>query len=313
MPMPKILTSLLRRPGASLQGPRESAPVASIRAAGRARNHLRIAALAVAILSVPVAAGAAEQLQITYGLSLAGLPIGTATLGGQFNRDGYKVDVRAKMTGLAGLLTSGRGAGTSSGTTAAGKVLPSAYALTSGGGSGTYTVRMALASGNVAGVEITPPLDPAADRVPLLDMHKRGVVDPVSALIMPVAGQGPMTDPSACNRTIPVFDGAGRFDVSLTFTSTQEVDLPGYKGPVLVCQARYTPIAGHRTGRKATQFMAENKDMEAWLAPVEGTRVLVPVKISVRTMIGTTVIDATRLAVASGAAPAGQPVAASAQ
>lgn len=277
------------------------------------RSRARAWCAAGLILAGATGAGATEQLQITYGLSLAGLPIGTATLGGQFTHDTYKVDVRAKMTGLAGLLTSGRGAGTASGQTAAGKVFPTAYALTSGGGNGTYTVRMALASGNVAGVEITPPIDPAVDRVPLLDVHKRGVVDPVSALVMPVSGQGPMTDPSACNRTIPVFDGAGRFDVSLAFASTQTVDLPGYKGTVLVCQARYTPIAGHRTGRKATQFMAENKDMEAWLAPVEGTRLLVPVKISVRTMIGTTVIDATKVTLASTDSPAAQPIAASAQ
>ena len=45
--------------------------------------------------------------------------------------------------------------------------------------------------------------------------------------------------------------------------------LPGYSGDVLVCAARYNPIAGHRTGRKSTQFMADNKDMEVWLAPVE--------------------------------------------
>jgi hypothetical protein len=259
----------------------------------------RLASVAgVAVLLCWGASAQAEQLTVQYGLSLAGLPIGTATLGGQFGKDSYKVDVRAKMTGLAGMLTSGRGAGSSSGSTAPGKVLPSAYALTSGGGSGTYTVRMALSSGNVAGVEITPPISQAEDRVPVLEIHKRGVVDPVSALIMPVAGQGPLLDPSSCNRTIPVFDGAGRFDVSLSFSSTKTVELPGYTGPVLVCQARYTPIAGHRTGRKATQFMAENKDMEAWLAPVEGTRLLVPVKISVRTMIGTTVIDATKVAVA---------------
>jgi hypothetical protein len=266
------------------------------------------------VLGLSSAASAAEQVQVTYGLTLAGLPIGTATLGGQFTRESYKVDVRAKMTGLAGLLTSGRGAGSSSGTTAGGRIVPASYALTSGGGNGTYTVRMALSAGNVAGVEITPPIDPAVDRVPVLDIHKRGVVDPVSALIMPVAGTGSMLDPSACNRTIPVFDGAGRFDVSLSFSSSQTVDVPGYKGPVLVCQARYTPIAGHRTGRKSTQFMAENRDMEAWLAPIEGARVLVPVKISVKTMIGTTIIDATKVNVAgrveTGSA---EPVKASAQ
>ncbi len=50
--------------------------------------------------------------------------------------------------------------------------------------------------------------------------------------------------------------------------------LPGYSGAVLVCTGRYNPIAGHRTGRKSTQFMADNRDMEVWLAPVEGARVL---------------------------------------
>ena len=64
---------------------------------------------------------------------------------------------------------------------------------------------------------------------------------------------------------------------------------------MLVCAARYNPIAGHRTGRKSTQFMADNKDMEVWLAPVEGPRVLLPLRISIRTMIGTTLIDAVKL------------------
>jgi hypothetical protein len=32
--------------------------------------------------------------------------------------------------------------------------------------------------------------------------------------------------------------------------------------------------------------MQENKDMNVWLAPVEGQRVLFPIKVAVRTMIG---------------------------
>ena len=55
---------------------------------------------------------------------------------------------------------------------------------------------------------------------------------------------------------------------------------------MLVCNARYVPIAGHRALRPATKFMEENKDMSVWLAPVEGQRVLVPLRIAVRTMIG---------------------------
>jgi hypothetical protein len=260
----------------------------------RARRRLAVA-MAASVAAVASCVGArADSLDLQYDLSLAGLPIGTAAIAGTVGRDSYKVDVRARMTGLAGMLTGGKGAGTSSGTTSGMRVVPNAYALTSTNSNGTYTVRMALAYGTVAAVEIAPPLDQKVDRVPVLDTHRRNVVDPVGALLMPVARPGPLLDPASCNRTIPVFDGAGRFDVTLTYSGTEKVDIPGYRGPVLVCAARYLPIAGHRTGRKATQFMADNTDMSAWLAPVENARMLVPVKISVRTMIGTTVIEATR-------------------
>lgn len=268
-----------------------------------------VLATTVSATLIGAAAGAvrADSLDIQYDLSLAGLPIGTATMGGTVNPGNYKVDVRARMTGLAGLLTGGKGAGTSSGSTSGSRVVPSAYALTSTNSNGTYTVRMALSSGSVAAIDISPPLDEKIDRVPLQDSHKRNVVDPVGALLMPVGRGGPLLDPASCNRTIPVFDGAGRFDVTLTYSGTEKVDIPGYRGPVLVCAARYNPIAGHRTGRKATQFMADNTDMSTWLAPVENARMLVPVKISVRTMIGTTVIEATRFTTGRSTASGSQP------
>lgn len=258
---------------------------------------LAVRLLAGAVLLAAAGAARADSVGVQYGLTLAGLPIGTATLDGKFDRDAYKVDVRAKLTGLAGMLTSGKGAGTSTGLLEKGKIEPSSYALISGGSSSTYTVRMALDAGAVSGIEITPPLEPKADRVPVLDEHKKGVVDPVSALLMPVPAGAKLLDPTSCNRTIPVFDGAGRFDVTLSYSETKTVEVKGYSGPVVVCSARYTPISGHRTGRKSTQFMADNRDMEAWLAPVEGARLLVPMRIAVRTMIGTTVIEANRFTV----------------
>ena len=38
--------------------------------------------------------------------------------------------------------------------------------------------------------------------------------------------------------------------------------------------------------------MADNKDLEVWLAPIASDRVLFPFRVSVRTMIGTTVVEA---------------------
>ena len=71
----------------------------------------------------------------------------------------------------------------------------------------------------------------------------------------------------------------------------------GYEGPVLVCAARYVPISGHRKDRPATKFMADNKDLEVWLAPIEHDHVLMPYRVSARTMIGTTVIEASEFKV----------------
>lgn len=240
-------------------------------------------------------ASAAQTLKVDYGISLAGLPLGSADLATTFEGAKYNMQMGAKLTGLAGLLTGGKGAATASGALGGPRPVPSAFAVTSRSSNDRRVVRMGLNSGNVAALEVVPPVDAKPDRVPLEETHKRGVVDPVSALIMPAAGRDPL-DRANCERTIPVFDGAARFDVVLSYSETRTVDKPGYRGQVLVCDARYVPIAGHRSLRPSTKFMQDNKDMQVWLAPVEGTRFLIPLRISVRTMVGVSVIEASNWA-----------------
>ena len=43
--------------------------------------------------------------------------------------------------------------------------------------------------------------------------------------------------------------------------------------------------------------MAANREMEGWFAPVEGTRLMLPIRIQVRTMIGLADIEAARFTV----------------
>ena len=119
-----------------------------------------------------------------------------------------------------------------------------------------------------------------------------GVVDPVGAVILPAPTSGPLLSPAACDRKIPIFDGYTRFDITLSYVGERTVSAKGYGGPVVVCAARYVPISGHRRDRPATKFMADNKDLEVWLAPIASDHVLFPFRVSVRTMIGTTVVEA---------------------
>ena len=124
------------------------------------------------------------------------------------------------MTGLASMLSSGKGAGTSTGTTTGAKVVPSTYALVSGAGDKTVS-GMALTGGAVANLQIEPPLDEKIDRVPLRQ-RQAGRRRPRERIADAHPGQREAAHSSGCDRTIPVFDGSGRFDVTLSFSGTRK-------------------------------------------------------------------------------------------
>ncbi len=242
--------------------------------------------------AAPAAPAPTDAIRMRYGVSLIGLPIGTATISGFVAPTDYRVELATKLTGLASLLSSSRGAATATGTMVAGRALPASYATTSASSQASRTIRMAMKAGTVEDVDISPPFDPWVSRVPVTAADKHNIIDPLGAFVMTVPGTGDLVGPAACNRTIPVFDGATRFDLTLSYVGTRHAQTKGFDGEVSVCAVRYRPIAGHRADGKATQFMADNKDIEVWLAPVAGTRVVFPFRISVLTLLGTAVIQA---------------------
>ncbi|MCG7393645.1 DUF3108 domain-containing protein [Microvirga sp. ACRRW] len=249
-------------------------------------------------------ASAAQTLKVNYNLSLAGLPLGKADLSSTFTGPKYEVQGNVKLSGLVKMITGGKGAGTAFGTIAGAQLQSNGFAVSSKSSGEQRTVRMALDSGNVVETEITPPVEPKEDRVPVKDADKKGVIDPLSALIMPAVASKGLTDQANCNRVIPVFDGAARQNIILSYAETKNVAVPGYSGPVLVCNARWVPISGHRTQRPSTKFMQDNKDMNVWLAPVEGARVLFPIKVAVRTMVGMGELEAANWSLEGDVKPA---------
>lgn len=231
---------------------------------------------------------------VRYDLSIAGLPIGSASLSVLIRNKNYRADVSAKIGGVLSLVTDGRGSASANGRIGAERPRVVSYALSSQSDKRLTTVRMAMADGSIADLAINPEPPPRPDRIPVTPAHKRGVIDPVSALLMPVAGNGDVLAPGSCNRTLPIFDGAQRYDITLSYDRTEKItdSKSGYRGEAIVCSARYVPISGHRARREQIRYMADNRDMEVWLAPVEGTRVLAPFKIVVATQVGRLVIGA---------------------
>jgi hypothetical protein len=239
-----------------------------------------------------LAGARAEMLHVTYSVSLVGLPIGVANLDANLTQSSYSIDAHAKISGLASLFSRARGASSGQGAIVDNRVVPSSFATIASNASMTRSIRMSLSANTITGIDISPPFDDKPDRVPLTERDKQGVVDPVGAVIVPVSAKGPLVGPASCDRKIPVFDGYTRFDVDLTYVGQRDVSAKGYKGPVAICAIRYVPIAGHRRDRPSTKFMADNRDLEVWLAPVASAHVLLPFRVSARTMMGTAVIEA---------------------
>jgi hypothetical protein len=68
----------------------------------------------------------------------------------------------------------------------------------------------------------------------------------------------------------------------------------GYAGRVVVCSVGYEPIAGHRPSTPLVKYLSEGREMEVTLAPVAGTRLLAPFRVSVVMMLANLVIEANR-------------------
>ena len=82
--------------------------------------------------------------------------------------------------------------------------------------------------------------------------------------------------------------GACGFDLRSEFKRMDSVKAEkGYQGPVVVCAVYFKPVSGYIPERYAIKYLAQLRDAEIWLAPIAGTRVLVPFRFSLPTPVGT--------------------------
>jgi hypothetical protein len=118
----------------------------------------------------------------------------------------------------------------------------------------------------------------------------------MTASLVRVPGSGNPVGPDACQpRSTAVFDGRLRYDLSLAFKRMETVKADkGYAGPVAVCAVYFKPIAGYVPNRPAVKYLTDQRDMEVWLAPIAGTRFLVPFRIAVPTPLGMGALQATQ-------------------
>ena len=205
----------------------------------------------------------------------------------------YAISAHGRAGGLMKALVDGEGSFSTRGTITDDHPVPTKFSSKLVSNAETSDVTMVLDEGSVKELAASPP--PSSGRVPVTEANRQGIVDPLTAMLFSAATDGDGLSQQACRRTLPIFDGQQRYDLKLAFKHRDKVTAEkGYAGPVVVCSLRYEPIAGHNASTTLVKYLSEGREMEIALAPITGTRLLVPFRMSVVSILANLMIEANR-------------------
>lgn len=259
--------------------------------------------LGVFLCAAPLGAHASPvALSADYTLSIAGITMAEFRILGNFDGPSYIIGGTGDSRSVTSIIAPFQGRTKSEGRISDGRISPQSYLLDLKISNKRQVVSMNFERGKVSEVAVRPqmPLFPTA--IPLKDEHQKGVLDPISAVVIPLP-DGPLTGPSVCNRNLPIFDGSYRYDMTLSYKRLERLPVigkPNERTDVYVCKLKYLPIAGHRPNRKSTVFWATNEDIEIWLTPLRSAGVLIPYRLVMPTPFGQAVAAISRITLSHG-------------
>jgi hypothetical protein len=250
------------------------------------------AAISLALTHPATAQG---RVDAQYEATLSGIPVGKGAWTIEIGDDQFSASAFGGTSGLLKAFSGGSGTGESQGRVVNGALVATNYSASTTTSKKSEAIHIVLANGNVKefGIDPEPPVDP--DRIPVTDAHRRGVFDPMTASLVRVPGNGDPLSPDACHGGVAVFDGRMRYELKLDFKRMETVKAErGYRGPVVVCALYFSPVAGYIPDRPVIKYLAAQRNIEIALAPVAGTRLLVPFWLKVPTPLGPAMLEATQ-------------------
>jgi hypothetical protein len=240
-------------------------------------------------------ASAQGRLDARYEATLAGIPVGKGAWTIEINDDQFTAAASGGTAGLLKAFAGGSGTSASQGRVVNGALIATGYTASTTTSKKSEAIRMALVNGYVKdfAIEPEPPVDP--DRIPVTDAQRHGVYDPMTSALLRVPGTGDLLTPDSCRTGAAVFDGRMRYDLKLDFKRMETVKADkGYQGPVVVCALYFAPVSGYIPDRPVIKYLIAQRNMEIAFAPLAGTRILVPFRMTVPTPLGTAMLEATQ-------------------
>jgi Protein of unknown function (DUF3108) len=259
-------------------------------------GHLSMPGIVLALLATLAAAVPASGKARTqsfsgdYSISYLGFTIGRSTFDTTFGKDTFAVSGSLSSAGLAQLFDDTQGTISSVGRFAGKATQAAAYRVdyTEGGKSQHTSIR--FRDGSVTRTENAPPLKKrGSDWVPLRKSHLRSVADPLAATLVRAGSPA-----EVCGRTLRIYDGEFRVDLTLKYESSKSISIPGFEGKIVTCRVGFHPVAGYRQGRRALEFLRDKSLIRMTFAPLGTTGVYAPIHATIGTQIGTVTISAGR-------------------
>jgi hypothetical protein len=265
---------------------------------------LQTLAIAIAFALSSVQVGRANEwpanVRAIYDINFNGFNVGAFEFHSQAEDQSYTLSGNAQLSLLLGAFTW-IGETRAFGLIANRMPKPAAFVFDFKANSKSGSTKMDFANGAVTDIRHSPPAVLKPGTVPVREQHLKGVLDPLSA-IMVVARA---SNPNPCDRRLPIFDGKERFDLVLSYKGQMKVSEQQPSGqPVIahVCKVKYYPIAGHKVDTE-NSFMATTDGIEVALRPIPSANVLIPYQITIPTLVGYATLVSRRVEIESPGTP----------
>lgn len=258
-----------------------------------------IAALAVSLPSQTFAGTEAPrvppaEVKAHYKISLSGFELGTFDFEHVMRGRKYALKSVVELSALLGVF-EWRGVTQTTGDFTRAKAVPAHYAFDYRSKSRGGMVRMDFENGDVAAMSAFPGQPVGANFIPLKRNHTKAVLDPLSAILSIVT----IDQSNVCGRNFAILDGKQRFNLALKFRRFEALApaRPGARPERgIICQVKYTPVAGF-TPNKDTKTYAAEENIEIAFRRGPNAQVMVPYRMTLPTVVGTAKLELAKLAI----------------
>ncbi len=223
------------------------------------------------------------EVQAAYRIQFNSLEIGQFTFNSSVHNRTYSISGNAGISALLGIVRW-NGITKVSGAVAGDAPKPAGYSFEFNSSTSSGVIRMGFDAGAVKSLDFNPPIPDAPGTVPVVPVHMRGVLDPLSA----VMAMSRPRDGNPCTQRLPIFDGKARFDLVLSPKGEAPIAEVSQTGPaemLRVCRIRVVPIAGHVENEK-TEQLRRALGIEIAFRSIPSAGLFVPHRITIPTFAG---------------------------